>query len=128
MTAAHGLGPLEMQVLGLLDAAEPAPVAVIRKRLQRAGNDLAYTTVMTVLVRLHEKGLVTRQKQGNRFVYSPARSAPRVAQGILSRVRQSLFRGDRARPILALLDDEKLSADELRGLRDMIDEKLKERR
>lgn len=33
---------------------------------------LAYTTVMTILVRLNEKGLVTRQKDGRHFRYTAA--------------------------------------------------------
>ena len=33
---------------------------------------LAYTTVMTILVRLHEKGYVTRAREGRRFRYSAA--------------------------------------------------------
>ncbi|APR79257.1 Hypothetical protein A7982_04604 [Minicystis rosea] len=128
MTSARELGPLEMKVLGLLDADEPLPVATVQERLARAGDELAYTTVMTVLVRLLEKGLVTRKKQGARFLYAPARSAPRVAQNIFDRVHQSLFRNDRTRPILALLEDEDISSEELRAVRAMIDEKLKERK
>ncbi len=129
MTSTHELGPLEMKILGLLDPhpREPLAVAAVQQRLARAGQELAYTTVMTVLVRLREKGLVTRRKDGARFLYAPARGAPRVAAGILDRVRQSLFRNDRTRPILALLEDEGLSADELREVRSMIDAKLGER-
>lgn len=33
---------------------------------------LAYTTVMTILVRLHEKGYVNRTKEGRHFRYTPA--------------------------------------------------------
>jgi len=33
---------------------------------------LAYTTVMTVLSRLHDKGLVTRERQGRGYDYRPA--------------------------------------------------------
>ncbi|MFT3770273.1 MAG: BlaI/MecI/CopY family transcriptional regulator [Minicystis sp.] len=128
MTSTRELGPLEMKVLGHLEAGDPLPVAAVQERLARGGDDLAYTTVMTVLVRLYEKGLVTRKKDGARFLYAPARSAPKVAQSIFDRVRQSLFRNDRTRPILALLEDEDISAEELRAVRDMIDEKLKERR
>lgn len=128
MVTTPELGPLEMEVLGLLSPDEPLAVADVQQRLARAGRDLAYTTVMTVLVRLAEKGVVTRKKQGTRYLYAPARKAPRVADGILARVRQSLFRGDRTRPILALLEDEELSPDELRAVRDLIDEKLADRR
>lgn len=37
-----------------------------------ADRQLAYTTVMTILVRLHEKGLVTRQKDGRQYRYTAA--------------------------------------------------------
>ena len=57
------LGPLEMRILGFLDGAEPQSVADLRARL---GNELAYTTVMTVLSRLHDKGLVVRVKEVRR--------------------------------------------------------------
>jgi predicted transcriptional regulator len=117
-----------MEVLGLLDAGDPLSVAAVQERLARAGKELAYTTVMTVLVRLREKGAVTRRKDGQRFLYLPARGAPRLADGIFARVRQSLFRNDATRPILALIEDEKLSREELRAVRALVDAKLKERK
>jgi len=127
MVAAHALGPLEMQVLGLLDGVEPMAVATLRDRLAAAGHDLAYTTVMTVLVRLHKKGLVQRKKDGARYLYARSGRAASVSAGLLTRVRRALFQGDRTAPIAALLEDESLSVDELRGLRRMIDDALERR-
>lgn len=118
------LGPLEMKVLGLLRPEEPLPVAAVRDALAKDGDDLAYTTVMTVLVRLHAKGLVVRVREGNRYLYAPAARASSVSKGILARVGQALFREQGARPILALLDEEPLSRKELLALRAAIDEKL----
>ncbi|HEX3772578.1 MAG TPA: BlaI/MecI/CopY family transcriptional regulator [Polyangiaceae bacterium] len=124
MVATPDLGPLEMQVLGLLDRDEPLTVADVRSRLAAAGEDLAYTTVMTVLVRLCEKKVVQRRKDGNRFRYVASKRSGRVSEGILERVKRSLFQSDRTRPLLALLADEHLSDDELRALRSVIDERL----
>jgi predicted transcriptional regulator len=119
------LGPLEMQVLGLLDGAEPQSVADLRARV---GKKLAYTTVMTVLARLHKKGLVVRVKDGPRFLYSPGARAPKVKGGIMSRVRQALFPdatgNQRERPLLALVEEEPLTDGELRELREAIDRRL----
>jgi predicted transcriptional regulator len=123
----HELGPLEMKVLGLLGKV-PLSVSDVRTRLRGGGADLAYTTVMTVLSRLFDKGLVERTKDGNRWLYAAARKAPRVSEGILARVGRSLFDRDRTRPILALLDDAELSDAELRELRTAIDAKLKEKK
>ncbi len=128
MTPPHPeLGPLEMEVLGLLDQGDPVAVGAVRDRLEKAGRPLAYTTVMTVLGRLFDKGLVTRTKEGTRYLYAPARKANGVAQGILARIQQRLFRSDKARPIMALLDDEGLSTEELEAMRQLIDEKLRGR-
>ncbi len=114
-----------MNVLGLLRPGTPSSVADVRGRLQATGVELAYTTVMTVLVRLHGKGMVERRKDGTRFVYLPAKRASQVSAGIFTRIKRALFQNDRARPIVALLDDDDLSPDDLRALRAVIDEKLK---
>ncbi len=126
MANEQGLGPLEMRVLGLL-GEEDQSVDDVRAALVRAGQDLAYTTVMTVLGRLHDKGLVARTKEGRRYLYRLGRRAPKVTSGILSRIQSALFPSDRTGPILALLDDEALSDQELRALRRKIDERLKGR-
>jgi predicted transcriptional regulator len=121
------LGPLEMRVLGLLEGTSPQSVVDVQHALRRGGADLAYTTVMTVLGRLYDKGLVTRTKQSRRYLYATARSAPRVKQGIFAKVRRALFQNDRLRPIVALLDEGELSDEELRSLRRMIDHKIKDK-
>ena len=124
----HPLGPLEMEVLGLLDPSEPLAVAAIQAKLAGRGHELAYTTVMTVLVRLHKKGLAARTRDGNRYLYTAARRAPGVSEGILTRIQRTLFQSDRMRPILALLDDEELTDEELRALRRVIDARRREKR
>jgi predicted transcriptional regulator len=117
-----------MQVLGLLEPGVGLSVAAVRARLRATGADLAYTTVMTVLVRLHAKGLVARARDKNRFLYQPAKRAARVSTGILTRIQRKLFAGDRAKPILALLDDARISTEELEDVRRFIDAKIAERK
>jgi predicted transcriptional regulator len=124
MVTSHGLGPLEMKVLGLL-GARASSVADVRRGLRAAGDDLAYTTVMTVLVRLHEKGFVTRERRGNRYEYVRSAEGPRAGEGLIARVRRALFRDDRVRPFVALLDDDSLTREDLRELRRLVDERLK---
>lgn len=128
MPDAEGLGPLEMNVLGLLDARTGSTVSDVRARLRAAGGELAYTTVMTVLVRLHRKGVVERRKEGAHYLYFSAKKAPRVSATIFARIKRSLFGSDRTRPIVALLQDDDLSPEDLRALRTVIDERLARRR
>ncbi len=60
-------GSLEHEVRMVLAAAEEALTpAQVRDAM---GDDLAYTTVMTVLVRLHAKGLVRRERAGRAYTY-----------------------------------------------------------
>lgn len=64
-------GELEGLVMGVLwDAGEPLVAAGVRERLGSV-RSLAYTTVLTILVRLHEKGLVERERVGRAYAYRP---------------------------------------------------------
>ena len=67
------LGSLEAKVLGVLEEHEEASVRDVVDALNEDDEDLAYTTVGTILDRLHEKGLVERTEEpykgGSRYVY-----------------------------------------------------------
>ena len=70
-------GALESEVMGVLWAHdEPLTSTSVRQSL---GSDLAYNTVQTILIRLHEKGLVHRRKQGRGHVYWPVQDAATAA-------------------------------------------------
>src|SRR5215469_18894468 len=43
------------------------------------GDDLAYTTVVTILSRLHAKGLLTRHRSGRAYSYAPVADRPGLA-------------------------------------------------
>lgn len=62
-------GELEAGVLGTLWAAgEPLTAAQVNAQLP---GDLAYTTVLTILSRLHDKGMLTRHRLGRGYAYTP---------------------------------------------------------
>lgn len=120
------VGPLELEVLGILNSQPEQSVGDIQAALKKAGRDLAYTTVMTVLVRLYQKDMVQRRKEGRQFLYSPAKSKNRSALKIFEKVKNSLFRAEKLSPILALLDSEEdLSHEELQELKRAVDARLK---
>jgi predicted transcriptional regulator len=126
VTDAHELGPLEIRVLEQFVAGQAHSVAEIQQRLAQAGQELAYTTVMTVLGRLHDKGVLTRRRDGKRYLYLLSGTSKR-ASGMLSRLHQRLFGLARLAPVTALLNEADVSTDELKELRRLIDAKLKER-
>lgn len=75
VASARGLlGRLEYEVMRCLWAQAPASVPKVLEHLnssRRKSDRLAYTTVMTVLVRLHDKGIVDRSRRGRGFEYTP---------------------------------------------------------
>lgn len=77
-------GELEAAVMAVLQAAgSPLSPAEVRGRL---GGDLAYTTVVTILSRLHAKGVLDRRKAGRAFRYVPVADEPGLAARRLARM------------------------------------------
>lgn len=71
--APNSLGPLERRVMAQLWARGPQSVGEVLEALNAGeAHALAYTTVMTILVRLHKKGYLSREREGRHFRYAPA--------------------------------------------------------
>lgn len=119
------IGPLELKVLGVLNTETTISVSEIQTILKKQGHDLAYTTVMTVLVRLYNKNLVMRKKEGRQFLYSPAQKNSSPLK-IFERMKTSLFGKENLKPILSLLEsDDGLSREELEELKRVVEARLK---
>ena len=81
----RGAGELEAATLAVLQASGTALTpGQVRDRL---GGRLAYTTVVTILSRLHAKGVLTRVRSGRAYAYAPVADEPGLAarrmQGVL---------------------------------------------
>jgi len=73
------LGHLEYEVLTTLWSQAPASVPQVLARINAGRPEdarLAYTTVMTVLGRLHDKGLLDRTREGRGYAYEPRFDEP----------------------------------------------------
>ncbi|MFF9489404.1 BlaI/MecI/CopY family transcriptional regulator [Streptomyces sp. NPDC014676] len=80
----RGQGELEGLVLAALREADgPATAGWVRERL---GGGLAYTTVITILTRLLAKGVVTRERTGRSFAWTPASDQAGLAAHRMRRV------------------------------------------
>jgi len=77
-------GELEAEVLAVLqDAGSALSPGEVRERI---GGSLAYTTVVTILSRLHAKGVLERHKAGRAFLYAPVADQPGLAARRMARV------------------------------------------
>lgn len=96
-------------------------------RVLERRRDIAYTTVMTMLGRLHEKGLLDRHKDGKRYVYSPRLTREEFLQETAREVLDGLGEAS-SQHALALLAEKvsEASPDELDELEQMIRRRRKE--
>lgn len=77
-------GELEATTLAVLQAAGSAlSPGEVRERI---GGSLAYTTVVTILSRLHAKGVLERHKAGRAYLYAPVADEPGLAARRMARV------------------------------------------
>ena len=84
----HSAGSLEAEVMAALWSSDSQlTTAEVQRSL---GRELAYTTVMTTLTRLHSKGMVDRVKLDRAYAYSPAKRADEDAAQAMNEL---LFQG-----------------------------------
>ena len=97
-------------------------VRALAKHLERP---LAYTTVMTTLARLHEKGLLSRKRDGKRYLYSARLSRQEFLEAT---AREVLDRSIDEPTALALLAEKvsEASATELDDLEALIQRRRQE--
>jgi BlaI family transcriptional regulator, penicillinase repressor len=116
MTRLPELTAAELRVLKALWDAPLGTVAAVREELERRGQDLAYTTVMTLLGRLAGKGAVVVDKTREPFVYRPAHRRESVLRERLREFVREVFDGKAESLVLNLVEDESLSRAELRAI------------
>lgn len=102
------LGELERAVMEQLWAHAEAGggAATVREVHEWVGADreLAYTTVMTVLDRLHHKGLLSQEREGRAYRYAPAASREELSAQALRDTLGGLEAPDRKAAMLHFLD------------------------
>jgi predicted transcriptional regulator len=115
----------ELDVMTVLWADGPATVAEVRERLE---DDLAYTTVLTVLRTLEDKGHVGHREEGKAHRYFAKVEAQAARRSALSRVVDRVFGGSAELLLTQLVSDRKLSAAEIKRLRALLAEQVKRSR
>ena len=91
-------------------------VAEVRAELQGRGNDLAYTTVMTLLGRLAAKSAVQVDKAREPFLYRPAFRRENVLAERLREFVRDVFDGQADSLVMRLVEDESLTPEQLREI------------
>jgi len=114
----------ELDVMNVLWDAGSATVAEVRERLS---DDLAYTTVLTVLRTLDQKGYVAHIGEGRAHRYRPLVKRAAAGRSALRRLVEKVFDGSPELLLTQLVSDKNLSDEELRRLRKLLADRLRER-
>ena len=114
----------ELDVMNVLWDAGSATVAEVRERLS---DDLAYTTVLTVLRTLDQKGYVAHIGEGRAHRYRPLVQRAAAGRSALRRLVEKVFDGSPELLLTQLVSDKNLSDEELRRLRKLLADRLRER-
>lgn len=113
--------PRELEVMSVLWRHGSATVTEVRDDLEEP---LAYTSVLSALQTLEEKGYVRHESEGRAYRYFPTIAADRAGKSALSRIREAMFQGSAERMFAHLVSDRKLSRGELERMRAMLTERL----
>lgn len=116
MSRSPDLTAAELRVMKALWELEQATVADVRAELARRGQELAYTTVMTLLGRLAAKDAVVVDKQREPFVYRAAHRRESVLRDRLRDFVRDVFDGQAESLVLNLVEEHQLSRAELRAI------------
>jgi BlaI family transcriptional regulator, penicillinase repressor len=113
----------EADVLAVLFDAEEATARTVRERLAKK-RPMAHGTVVTLLRRLEDRGLVKRRKadQGKAFVYRPARGHARTFGPVVTTMMQRVFGGKPAALMASLFETRPPSSQEIEELEALVEQ------
>lgn len=111
----------ELDVMVVLWDRGDATVAEVQESL---ADDLAYTTVLTVLRVLEEKGHIGHSEEGRAYRYHPLVEREEAGASALGRLVDRVFGGSPELLLTQLVKERKLSDGELERMRRLLDERL----
>ena len=114
------LGETEMEVLQHVWELKEASVSQVHERILE-NRQIAYTTVMTIMKNLAEKEYLKYRKEGVSYIYSPAKSQDSVQNNLIKTLIRKVFQGSPSALVQNLLQDEELTEQERREIKEMIE-------
>ena len=116
------LTPQELAIMKVVWQKDEATVRDVYESL-RETRPIAYTTVMTMMRILQEKGYLTRATQEKAHVYRPAKPSQQVIGGMVRDFLDRVFDGASDPLLVHLARDNKLTPKQRRIVRQLLDEK-----
>lgn len=117
------LTPREIELMTVLWECGPSTVAEV---LDALGDGSAYTTILTLLRVLEEKGHVAREAEGRAHRYGALIDRDEASSSAIDRVLGQFFRGSPEELLTRMVSDRDLDDATLRRLRTLLDERLED--
>lgn len=112
----------ELDVMAVLWDRSSATVAEVRERLP---DQLAYTTVLSVLRTLEEKGHVGHRGEGKAHRYVPLVERRVAARSALARLIDTVFNGSPELLLTQVVSDRDLTEEQIQRLRKLMDARIR---
>jgi len=112
----------ELDIMSILWQSGPSTVSEVREQLP---DELAYTSVLSALQTLEEKGYVTHEAEGRAYRYAPLVEPAEAGRSALTRILDKVFNGSAEHLLAQLVEERHLSADELARMRRLLDARMK---
>lgn len=117
------LTEVELELMGVIWSLGPCTVKDVHLGVSR---ELAYTSVATMMKILEQKGFLRSQKGERAHTYEALLSREQYGGASLKLLAERVFEGNPSSMVMRLLDDSKLSTEELTAIRRLLDTRLKE--
>jgi BlaI family penicillinase repressor len=116
--------PAELEVLKILwDRDGPSSVRDVLEVVNRLAHPpRAYTSVMSLLNVMTDKGLLRRSPQGRAFLYDPVSPREQTLRSLLGETLDRVYNGSASLLVAHLLDQSDPSLDELDQIRSLLDD------
>ena len=113
--------PAELEVLKILWERGPATVRQVMETLESRHNRRAYTSVMSLMNVMNEKGLLRRRPNGRAFLYSARARQQKTLGEMVEDLRRRAFEGSASTLVAQLLEEASPDGEELEQIRRAID-------
>ena len=117
------LADREAEIMEVLWELGAATVAEVREQVE---DDLAYTTVLTMLRNLEAKGYVRHDEEGRAHRYLPVVKREAAQRSALRDLAAKLFKGSSALLLTQLVSDDALTDDDIKRIRRAISQRGKD--
>lgn len=109
--------------LEILQAIWEKGAASVKDVHEALGGDKTngYTTILKLMQIMHEKGLLSRQKNGKLHLYKALQSQENTRQQMLDKMIDTVFQGSAAQMVMSALGNKKSSKEELDEIRKYLD-------